>query len=93
MDLKPEELNHEEKQTFEGWKKILSEGEITVEKIAQFCDFQIKSIEYKFKDLDRTPIVTERLVLLHSVYAAIRDLIKNPKAEKEALEKHLQSLL
>ena len=90
--LKPEELNPEEQETLDAWRKTLSKGEITIETIAEFCDFQIRDIEGQFKNLENSGAKIEKLVLLHNVYSAIKGLIVAPKHEKEALEKYLTSL-
>jgi len=91
--LKPEELTPEEKKTLEQWREVLKKGDLKAADVASFCDVQVKIIERQFKDLDRNPLKTDRLVLLHSVYSAIRDLIRFPQAEREALEKYLNSLV
>ena len=92
--LKPEELSPEEKETVKQWQNILLAGsEITVDRIAQFCDYSIKNIEAQFKNLDNTPEKTQRLTLLHSVYSSLLSVIRNPQAEKDALVKYLTSLI
>ena len=87
------ELSSEEKATLDNWRKILSEGEITVPAIKNFCDYHLSVIEGAFRDISKTDAEKARLTLLHSVYSGIRDLIQSPKSEREALEKYLTSLL
>lgn len=87
------ELRGDEKETFDRWEKILSEGEITVDKIAEFCQNQINLIESKWQELDNSDKKNDRLVLLHTVYRAILSTIKSPAAERESLERYLNQLL
>lgn len=91
--LKPEELTPDEKATIEGWKKILSEGEVTVKSIHEFCNVQIANIERQFKELSTPVEKITRLTLLHSVYSSLRAIINSPSAQRDSLEKYLQSLL
>lgn len=86
-------LSEEEKETFDRWQKILSEGEVTLETVKNFCETQLGVIEGKFKELDRDKDKTERLVLLHSVYKSLLSIISSPRVERENLEKYLNSLL
>lgn len=88
-----EEATPEEKQTIENWQKVLTGEKITVEKIVDFCQNQLKTIEGDWKNLDNKAQKNERLVLLHTVYRAILELIQAPEKERESLEKYLQSLL
>jgi hypothetical protein len=87
--LDPEKLSKEEKER----RRILSEGEITVPKVLDFCNFQIRRIESQFRAVDNSKEKNEKLVLQHAIYGSIRDLIAGPQAEKEALEKYLTSLI
>ena len=86
-------LSTEETATYDKWSKVLSDGEITVAKIKQFCDMQIGLIEGKFKDTTRTVAQTERLVIAHSIYKAIIDSIEKPARERENMEQYLNQLL
>ena len=87
------EFSVEEKETFDKWDKILSEGEISVEKIKEFCSNQLKIIETQWKNLDNDIKKNERLILLHTVYSILVNLIESPQTEKENLEKYLTELL
>lgn len=87
------ELSQEERQTFERWDKILSEGEITVDKIAKFCESKKKIIESQWRDISNDPKKNERLIVYHNVYSAILEAIHAPTAEREQLEQYLQQLL
>uniref|UniRef100_A0A6M3JTV3 Uncharacterized protein n=1 Tax=viral metagenome TaxID=1070528 RepID=A0A6M3JTV3_9ZZZZ len=81
-----------ERQVFETWNKILSEGEMTVEKIQEFCQSQIDVIENKWKDLDIEQTKKAEWIPIHNVYSAILLAIKSPKAARENLEKQLIEL-
>lgn len=89
----PEDLSIDEKNDFERWRRVLSDGEITIDKVTSFCDNQIGLIEGQWKDLSNTNQKNERLILLHTVYKAIKNVIVSPQAEREALEKYLQQMI
>uniref|UniRef100_A0A6M3LC07 Uncharacterized protein n=1 Tax=viral metagenome TaxID=1070528 RepID=A0A6M3LC07_9ZZZZ len=86
------ELDKDERETFETWNKILSEGEMTVEKIQEFCQSQIDVIENKWKDLDIEQTKKAEWIPIHNVYSTILLAIKSPKAARENLEKQLIEL-
>ncbi len=86
-----EELKGDEKKTYDRWQSILSEGDITVEKIANFCQSQVDVIERKWADhlLDKR----ERLIDQHVIYKTLLKAITSPQAERENLERYLNSLV
>ena len=86
-------LSNDEKADFDRWNKVLSEGEISVEKIKTFCQQQIKLIESQWKNLDNSERKNERLIVMHVVYSAILEAIEAPKIERENLEKYLVGLI
>lgn len=86
-------LSKEEAEDFDRWERILSEGEMTLDKVAEFCDSQVTIIERQWANLDNSNAKNERLILLHTVYSKIKGVITSPQAEKEQLEKYLQQLL
>lgn len=86
-------FTQEEAETFDRWNTILSEGQITVDKIKSFCDAQISIIEDQFENLENTDKKNERLILLHNVYKNFLKIINSPEAERENLEKYINSLL
>ena len=88
IDLEPEE-----KATYDEWDRILSEGDITVEKILGFCENQINLIQMKWRDLDNSEKKNERLIALHTAYSMMKEMITGSKAERENLERHLNELL
>lgn len=86
------ELQGEEKETFEQWRKTLTEEPVTVDSIEGFCNYQISYLETQMKELDRSPERTERIVLLHTVYKSILGLITGPKEAKKQLIEYLRTL-
>jgi hypothetical protein len=86
------DLDKDEKENLDKWSRILSEGEITVAKISEFCQNQKRLIEAQF-----LPGLEDKkakdLTVLHSVYSALINLITGPKAERESLEKYLNQLI
>lgn len=90
---KIEDLSVEEKKDFERWQKTLSEGEVTVDKILEFCRSQVKLIEVQWKNLDNDSKKNDRLIILHTTYSTLINLITGPKSEKESLESYLNQLL
>ena len=89
--VKEEDLSTEEKAQFDKWKRTLSEGEITVPKIKEFCERMIAAIETKWRDFEYTN--KERLLPYHTAYKSILGILDGPKTEKEQLEKYLITLL
>ncbi|MEK6828667.1 MAG: hypothetical protein AABY15_00950 [Nanoarchaeota archaeon] len=88
-----EDLSESDKETYDNWQRILSEGEITIDKMVEFCNNQIAIIEGNWKDFDNSKEKNERLIVMHTVYRTLVNVITKPKAEKEALEKYLLDLL
>lgn len=88
-----DELSEEEKTDFDRWNSILSDRDITVDSIKEFCSAQIKGIELQWKDLDNAAVKNERLAIMHTVYRSILELIDSPVEERKYVEKHLQELI
>lgn len=86
-------LSEEEKETFDTWSKTLSEGEITVERIEEFCQNQIEVIESQWRDMNNSERKNERLIVLHTVYSTLLKMINAPKQERANLERYLRQLL
>lgn len=84
------ELEPEERETFKHWEGVLSKGEVTVDSIKQFCENQLKAIELKWRDLDNVKEKNERLIILHTIYSTLLQVITAPAIEKENLEKYLE---
>ena len=89
----PIDLSPDEKQDFDRWQRILSEGDISVEKITQFCKAQRSAISTELDKFENSKDKNERLILIDRVYSKLLGLIERPAAEKEALEKHLNKLI
>lgn len=87
------ELTTEEKADFDKWQAILSEGEVTVEKIALFCKNQIKLIETRWKSFDTDSAKKAEFIPYHTVYSVLLEMITATRAERANLEKYLDSLL
>ena len=87
------ELDNSEKQQFDHWDMVLSEGEITVEKVKLFCQSQLTVIEKQLANFDNTPQKNERLVIYFNVYKTIMNALTAPQAERESLEKYLRQLI
>ena len=87
------ELAGDEKETFDKWEQILSQGEITVDKIKTFCQTQAGIIEDQLRNLDNSTQKNERLIIYFTIYKTIINLIGSPVAERESLEKYLLQLI
>ena len=83
-----DQLTPEEAETFDRWNRILSEGEITVGKISEFCQQEINKIESRWDEN-----ADASLIPYHVVYRTIIKVIQSPKAERETLEKYLSNLI
>lgn len=89
----PDQLDQEEKQTFENWQLVLNKDELTTSDITAFCRSQISVIENKWKDFDTTNEKKAELIPYHVVYKTLLAAIESPKSAKGALEIHLNQLL
>lgn len=88
-----EDLDNEEKSTYEQWEKILSKEEFTMEDLKMFCRGQIDTIETKWSDLNLDKDKKASFIPYHTVYKAILRAIDSPKVAREALEKNLIQLI
>ena len=87
------ELDASEKETFDKWQKILTEEEISVENIKEFCEIQKKSIEAQYTNPDNTDKKDIYLKAALSIYTGIINLIGSKKVAREHLVKYLEQLL
>ena len=87
------ELNAEEAEQFDSWQKTLTEGEMSVEKIRDFCQVQLDIIKEQMKGIDNSYDKNERLTIMFNIYDSLLTLIGSPAAERESLEKYLTQLL
>lgn len=91
--VKVEDLAGEEKATFDKWNKVLSNDEITVTKIREFCNIQKEIIEAQWSNLDNSSQKNDRLVLMHTIYSKIARATEADKTERESLERYLNQLI
>ena len=89
----PKDLKGEEKDLYESWKAILSEGEISVEKIKEYCQSQLSYIETKWADYDKENTKKAELIPYYTVYKMLVRVIEAPRVQKELLEQQLNQLL
>ncbi len=87
-----EDLSPDEKAVFDRYKAVLNGETVTVDKIREFCDSQIKLIQAKFADSAPNGNDLYLKACLH-VYLNILKAIDTPEMEREALERHLTSLI
>jgi len=88
-----DDLDQDEKKTFEEWQKTLSKDELTLEDVKSFCESQVDIIENKWTDYNIDQAKKNELLPYHTVYKTISNVIKSPKVAREALEKNLEQLL
>ena len=84
------ELDRDEKETFENYEKILSKEDLTLEDIKKFLESQIGIIEAKWKDYgfkDKADLIP-----YHTIYCTLRDVINSQRVEREQLELYLKQL-
>lgn len=89
----PDQLDPEEKQTFENWQLVLNKEELSTKDISAFCRSQIAVIESKWKDLETPNAKKAELIPYHVVYKTLLVAIDSPKAARESLEIHLNQLI
>lgn len=85
-----EELEPDERETYQNYQKILSKDSLTLEDIEKFISDQIRIIEGKWRDY--TFKDASSLIPYHTIYCVLRDVIKSPQVEREQLEKYLRQL-
>jgi hypothetical protein len=86
------QLDPEEKATFETWQAVLSKEELTMDDVKQFCRSQLDVIEGKWTDLNLEQSKKAEFIPYHTVYKSLLAAIDSPKAAREALEKQLIEL-
>lgn len=87
------ELDQEEKQTFENWQSILSKEELTLSDVKEFCQVQLDVIEGKWKDYNIDNTKKAELIPYHTCYKTLFLAIGSPRSARENLEKTLIQLL
>lgn len=91
--IKEEELDDIERANFDKWQKVLSNDQISVERMREFFEVQKQSIEAQFGNIENSSQKNDRLVLLHSVYSRMIRATVADKAERESLERYLDQLI
>ena len=88
-----EELDKDEKETFEGWQSILSKEELTIGDVKQFCQSQVDVIENKWKDYNTENEKKAELIPYHTVYKTLLLAIDSPRSARENLENQLLQMI
>lgn len=88
-----EELQPQEKETFENWQRVLSTENVTVQVIQDFCENQVSIIERRWHDLGTDQSKKAELIPYHTVYKALLQAFQAPQTERENLEKYLNQLI
>ncbi len=86
-------LTVEEQATFEQWEKTLSDEPVTVESLTEWLEFRKSAVGDSLGSLENSPRKQDKLIIWQALLTQMIKLIKAPKAEREALEIHLQSML
>lgn len=84
------ELDKDERETFEKYEAILSKPDLTLEDVKVFIESQIGIIEGKWKDYDRKD--KEDLIPYHTVYKTLLHIMNAPQIERTTLENYLRQL-
>lgn len=88
-----DQLDPEEKATFESWRKILSKEELTVKDVEDFCQSQLDVITMKWSDLNTENSKKAELIPYFVVYNILLKTMNSPKEIRDNLEKNLIQLL
>src|SRR3990167_2136567 len=88
-----DELDKDEKQTFQEWQAVLTKDELSTQDIRNFCQSQISVVEGKWADLNTSNEKKAEMIPYHTVYKLLLSAIDSPKASLEALEKNLIQLI
>ena len=87
-----QELDKDERLTFDNWDKILSKEELTLEDVKQFCQAQIDTIQGKWQDLNITQANKAELIPYQTIYTLLLRVIQSPRSAREQLEQQLINL-
>lgn len=88
-----DELSPEEKADFYRFKKILAGGDMTVDRIREFCEDKCTSIEKQWRGTDNSFAKNDRLVTMHTVFSMIIEAIDLPQLEREQVEREIEHLI
>ena len=87
------ELSHDERVEYDRWNAIIEGSEITVPKIKEFCESQIRLIEGRYASGDATDKQDIMLRASLHIYLNLIKLIDSPEIERGNLEKYLTQIL
>lgn len=87
-----DELNQEERVTFDTWQSVLSKETLSTDDIKEFCNSQIAVIEGKWRDMNGESKKAD-LIPYHTVYKMLVEVIDSPQKARKALEQQLEQLL
>lgn len=88
-----EEMQSEERTTFDSWERILSKDELTIEDVKRFCQSQIDIIDGKWRDLSIPQDKKAEFIPYHAVYRTLLTAMDAPRSAREQLELHLNQLV
>lgn len=98
--LKQEQLSQDEKTTLENWVSAIQQNEITVDKVREFVEALIDSVEkeiteYNPKSITEYLFLKKRQSNLHArlrCYLMLRDFLSTPARAQKALEKAILNI-
>ena len=87
------ELTPDERVEYDRWQAIVDGNEVTVDKIKEFCESQIKIIESKYAGGDTTDKQDIFLRTSLHIYLNLLQMINSPEVNRINLEKYLTTIL
>jgi hypothetical protein len=87
-----DQLDQEERLTFDNWREILNKEELTIKDIKEFCRIQCEVIRQKWADYNIEQSRKNDLIAYFTVYNSLLSAIDSPKVGKEALEAQLKQM-
>ena|SRR3990167_1786557 len=87
------ELSPDDQVEFHGWQKVFTQEDVSLEQVKKFCRSQLDAIEGHWSNLDNSNQKNERLIIQHTVYKTLLNLISAPSESKANLERYLQEMI
>ena len=87
------DLDEQERKTYEGWQAVLSKEELTTQDIKNFCQQQVELIETRWADYGIDQTKKAELIPYHTIYTTLLKVVDSPRIQREILEKNLSQLL
>jgi len=87
------DLAPDEKAKYDEWQATIDGTEVTVEKLKEFCEKQIKIIEDVYSRAEQTDKKDTMLRASLHVYLNLLKLMESTEAERASLERYLTDLL